>query len=80
MEKEMVFNFAGEYLNGKNLSEKERLEIFSKMVKRQDNIDAKKEAKIMRRERLVTSDELEELYQRHEDANKSWEDIKNECV
>jgi len=76
----MVFNFAGEYLDGKNLSDDERLKIFSEMVKRQDKIDARKEKKTRRREKLVTSAELEELCQSYDDANKSWEDVKNECV
>lgn len=76
----MVFNFAGKCLNGKHLSEKERLEIFRKMVKRQDNIDKRNRDRINHIERPSTEEELEMYSQAYADANRSWEDVKNECI
>jgi len=76
----MVFNFAGEYLDGKQLTEKEKLKIFSVMIARQDKIDARKEGKRSKREVCVTESELEAREQSMVDSGKTWEDIKNECI
>jgi hypothetical protein len=76
----MVFNFAGEYLDGKQLTEKEKLKIFSDMIARQDKIDARKKESIDKREICVTESELEAQEQRMVDSGKTWEDIKNECI
>lgn len=76
----MVFNFAGEYLDGKQLTEKEKLKIFSDMIARQDKIDARKESKRSKREVCVTESELEAHQQSMVDSGKTWEDIKNECI
>jgi hypothetical protein len=76
----MVFNFAGEYLDGKQLTEKEKLKIFSDMIARQDKIDARKEDKRSKREVCVTESELEAQQQSMVDSGKTWEDIKNECI
>lgn len=76
----MVFNFAGEYLDGKQLTEKEKLKIFSVMIARQDKIDARKEGKRSKREVCVTESQLEEQQQSMVDSGKTWEDIKNECI
>jgi hypothetical protein len=76
----MVFKFAKQYLDGKNLSQKEREKVFSEMVKRQDNIDRHERDYFHRMERPSTEEELEKYYQDYVDANKSWEDVKNECI
>ena len=76
----MVFNFAGEYLDGKQLTEKEKLKIFSVMIARQDKIDARKEGKRSKREVCVTESELEKQQQSMVESGKTWEDIKNECI
>ena len=76
----MVFNFAGEYLDGRQLTEKEKLKIFSDMIARQDKIDARKQDSIDKREICVTESELEAREQSMVDSGKTWEDIKNECI
>ena len=73
----MVFKFAKQYLDGKNLSQKEREKVFSEMVKRQDNIDRHERDYFHRMERPSTEEELEKIIPRIREPVLSLAERKN---
>tara|TARA_R100000995_G_C3476706_1_gene121383 strand:+ start:216 stop:437 length:222 start_codon:yes stop_codon:yes gene_type:complete len=73
----MVFKYLGRTFNG---AEEEEMREFSCVVEGMDEEDSRKAKRIRKREILMSHEQLEKQSQYLEDANKTWEDIKNECV
>tara|TARA_R100001163_G_C5031994_1_gene171975 strand:+ start:853 stop:1074 length:222 start_codon:yes stop_codon:yes gene_type:complete len=73
----MVFKYLGRTFNG---AEEEEMREFACVVEGMDEEDSRKAKRIRKREILMSHEQLEKQSQYLEDANKTWEDIKNECV
>ncbi len=73
----MVFTFQNKVFHGRNA---EVIKKFAEVVKEMDEKDAIKSRYARKREVLMTHEQLEEQAQYLVDANKTWEDIKNECA
>jgi|TARA_Y100000310_G_scaffold88944_1_gene86043 hypothetical protein len=73
----MVFTYLGRTFDG---AEAEEMAKFAIIVAKMDMDDSRKAKRIRKREVLMTHEQLEEQAQYLEDSNKTWEDIKNECV
>tara|TARA_R100000329_G_scaffold71839_1_gene62572 strand:+ start:804 stop:1025 length:222 start_codon:yes stop_codon:yes gene_type:complete len=73
----MVFKYLGRTFNG---AEAEEMREFACVVSGMDKDDSRRAKRIRKREILMTHEQLEKQAQYLEDANKTWEDIKNECV
>ena len=73
----MVFTFQNKVFHGRNA---EVIKKFAEVVKEMDEKDAIKSKYARKREVLRTHEQLEEQAQYLIDANKTWDDIKNECV
>ena len=73
----MVFTFQNKVFHGHNA---EVIKKFAGVVQEMDRKDAIKAKYTGKREVLMTHEQLEEQAQYLVDENKTWEDIKNECV
>ena len=73
----MVFTFQNKVFHWRNA---EVIKKFAGVVQEMDRKDAIKSKCTRKREVLMTHEQLEEQAQYLVDADKTWEDIKNECV
>lgn len=73
----MVFTYLGRTFDG---AEAEEMREFAYVVAKMDKSDSRRAKRIKKKEILMTHEQLEEQAQYLVDANKTWEDIKNECV
>jgi len=73
----MVFKYLGRTFDG---AEAEEMLKFAEVVAGMDMDDSRKARRIRKKEILMSHEELEKQFQYLTDSNKTWEDIKNECV